>query len=81
MRINHNSQELFVITRTQSGFLIHSTDNPFEQYRIRGNEDYSICTCKGYAEHHKEPKYQCKHIKAVHDMWNEPCVMEQQSFI
>ena len=81
MRSNNNSLEIFVITRTHSGFLIHSTNNPFEQYNIRGNEDFSTCTCMDYAKHHNEPRFRCKHIIAVQDMWDEPCDIEQQSFI
>lgn len=81
MNTPNNNQELFVITRTQTGFSIHAMDNPYEAFRIKGDELHSTCTCKDYANHYTNPKYKCKHIKVVHDLWDVPCDIELQSFI
>lgn len=81
MNNQNKTPELFVITRIHTGFTIHSTNNPFEEFHIRGDEKHATCTCKDYAKNHMKPQYQCRHIKVVHDMWEVPCDVELESFI
>jgi hypothetical protein len=56
---------IFVITRTDDGFRVHSPADPTQSYLVTGGADNARCTCPAFAFLEDSPDPRCEHIKLV----------------
>jgi hypothetical protein len=56
---------IFVISKTDEGFQVHSPADPSQMYLVSGNADNPHCTCPGFEFLEDTDDPRCEHIDAV----------------
>lgn len=56
---------VFVISKTDDGFQVHSPADPNQMYLVSGDAEHPHCTCPAFEFMEDTPDFHCEHIAAV----------------